>query len=530
MAPVTEALCRSYLDLCWHLDPAAATEMGVTAHDARLGVFDDEAMREHLAALTAIAAAVEDLEVEGVQDEIDRTALLDDIRITILRYGQERPQVHNPGFWLSHVYRALHGLLARRGPVDQALGQAAVDRLAAVPGVLDAAGATLEHPPSVFLDMAADTLPGGRQLIEQVAAVFGARHPDLAPELARAAAGAREALERFERTLTTELRAHPDEHSYAVGEDEFNRRLHLEHALRSSAPELWRYGLHLREELEAEVAALARAIDPGAHWLDVVARARETRPEAGGILEAYAAEIERARRHVAERGLLTLPPGALRVEATPDFLAPLVPPVTYVPPGEAADRTGVLYVSIQDEHRDAHRVHELGATAVREGFPGHHVGLLAALGHPSLVRRHLRTPVTVEGWALYAEGMMHEEEFFTTPEERLLHRVDLLGSAVRVILDVGLHTRGMRPDEAESTLREVLPLDRLGAREAVRRFCAAPTQPMAAAVGRREIRALREAYAARAGDGFRLAAFHDAFLSYGGLPVSLIRWGMGLEE
>jgi len=36
--------------------------------------------------------------------------------------------------------------------------------------------------------------------------------------------------------------------------------------------------------------------------------------------------------------------------------------------------------------------------------------------------------------------------------------------------------------------------------------------------------------AAARGSAFTLRAFHDAVLPYGGLPVTLIRWGLGLGE
>ena len=39
---------------------------------------------------------------------------------------------------------------------------------------------------------------------------------------------------------------------------------------------------------------------------------------------------------------------------------------------------------------------------------------------------------------------------------------------------------------------------------------------------------LRDAYRDREGGAFQLQQFHNELLSYGGLPVSLIRWGMGL--
>ena len=74
---------------------------------------------------------------------------------------------------------------------------------------------------------------------------------------------------------------------------------------------------------------------------------------------------------------------------------------------------------------------------------------------------------------------------------------------------------------------EHLPIERRSAEAEVRRYCAWPTYQLCYAVGRRELLRLREAY--RRGRGRRLRAagrFHDALLGYGGMPVSLARWGM----
>ena len=112
MTPL-DGLLQSYLDLRWHFDPAAASAAGVVSADARLGAFDAHAMREHLAAFRSIAAAIEDVELEELDDEIDRTALLADVRSTIARFEQERPHVRDPGFWIGHVRDAVGSLLAR---------------------------------------------------------------------------------------------------------------------------------------------------------------------------------------------------------------------------------------------------------------------------------------------------------------------------------------------------------------------------------------------------------------------------------
>src|SRR5688500_1780383 len=113
MASVDD-LCRSYLDLKYHFDPAAASSAGLVSHDARLGRFDAETTREHLSALRAVAGAIEELESDDLQAEIDRTALLGEIRSGAFRLEHERPHVRNPAFWLSHVFQGLYAILSRR--------------------------------------------------------------------------------------------------------------------------------------------------------------------------------------------------------------------------------------------------------------------------------------------------------------------------------------------------------------------------------------------------------------------------------
>jgi uncharacterized protein (DUF885 family) len=140
----------------------------------------------------------------------------------------------------------------------------------------------------------------------------------------------------------------------------------------------------------------------------------------------------------------------------------------------------------------------------------------------------LWTPVTVEGWALYCEELMAEEGYFASLEQRLFQRLHLLWRAIRIVLDVGLHTRGMTPVEATDYMVDHLAMDRGRAAAEVSRYCAWPTYQLCYAVGRREILHLRDAYRDREGGSFQLQQFHNEFLSYGGLPVSLIRWGMGL--
>lgn len=529
----TDDLYRSYLDLRWNFDPAAATAVGETREDHRLGSFDVQSMRAHLAAFRALAGAVETLDVEDLQEEIDRTAFLDEIRITVLRYEHEKPHVHNPGFWLHHLFRAFHGLLVRPARPDTSRAEGVLERLRALPVFLHAAQETLKDPPRIFLDTALSMATGGRSLLLAATELAATEAPDFAGELDSACADAESALERFSRALGSELRVHPDDQSFAIGEEQFNRRLHHEHALRFTAPELYRYGLHLVEEVTAQVAELARVIDPAVHWRVVVDRLRESHPLGEEPVDDMRQAMERAHDFVARRGLVTIPDGILEVVPTPSFLEPLIPFAAYEPPPVfSSDRIGRFYVSAragQGESHDPCRL-EIGATALHEGYPGHHVQLLVAQDSPSLVRRLTGTPIMIEGWALYCEEMMAEQGYFEGPAEQLFQRLHLLWRAVRIVVDIGLHTRGLTPEQATDQLVERLGMDRSKAALEVSRYCAWPTYQLCYAVGRRELLRLRADIQARDGGSFSLRSFHDELLTYGGLPVSLIRWGMGLEE
>jgi uncharacterized protein (DUF885 family) len=177
-----------------------------------------------------------------------------------------------------------------------------------------------------------------------------------------------------------------------------------------------------------------------------------------------------------------------------------------------------------------HCRHTIPVLVAHEVYPGHHLQLLTMQGLRSEVRRHLWTPVMVEGWALYCEELMEEAGYYPSEATRLFRLVNLLWRAIRIVLDVGLHTRGMTPAEAVDYMVEHLPIERSNAEAEVRRYCAWPTYQLCYAVGRRELLNLREAFRQRAGPAADLRRFHDDLMQYGGLPVSLARWGMDLPE
>ena len=530
--PDYRELVRSYLDLRWQLDPVAATQAGVHTQDGRLGAFSKPQVKQAVAALKAMAAAFEYCEVATLEDEVDQTAVLNELRMAIARLEREKPHELNPEFHLTHLFDGLFALLLRTDRPAEERGLALAARLADTPRFLKDARATLGRPARVFTDTALAVAEGGRALFDEAIPAFVAGLTAATRDAAGVAlVAARQEMDEFVAFLGGELADRSDA-DFALGRAQFDFRLHYGHALRETAPEVLRYGEALVRDVEAELQRRAESLAPGVPWRELVERLRRTHPARGGLVAAYGGAMERARRFVAERGLATVPDGTLNVLATPSFMEPLIPFAAYDPPGAfAAVRTGWFYVSVPEEARlPEHSTHELALTALHEGYPGHHLQHLVAQAQPSPVRRVVWTPLTVEGWALYCEEMMGEQGFFAGPEEAFFQRLHLLWRAVRVVLDVRLHTGGMTVEQAVRELTGRLGLARASAEAEVRRYCATPGGPLCYAVGRRELLRLRDDCRAHAGASFSLRTFHDAVLSYGGLPVSLMRWGMGLNE
>jgi uncharacterized protein (DUF885 family) len=320
--------------------------------------------------------------------------------------------------------------------------------------------------------------------------------------------------------------------NYAIGRELFDRKLQTWHLLSENADQLYRFGERLRGEAMAELERRAKELRPGSSWRDVVLELRKDRPTREQALSEYAAAMSSAKEFAAKRSLVKVPGAELAVIETPEFLRALVPYAAYQGPGAFdTDQRGLFFVTLPpkgEQWRSDCRA-ELPNTAVHEGYPGHHLQIVTGNSLPRNVRRILSTPATREGWALYCETLMADEGFLEPPQ-RFFQAHHLLWRALRIIIDVSLHTRGMTWQEASKMLQDELGFDARLADAEARRYCAYPTYQLCYAVGRREILQLRDDARKSRGAKFSLSGFHNELLAYGSYPTALARWGMGLSE
>jgi uncharacterized protein (DUF885 family) len=284
------------------------------------------------------------------------------------------------------------------------------------------------------------------------------------------------------------------------------------------------------EQNHADRAAAAREIDPNATEDEVVERVKDDHPATfDEALAGYRDAMQRARRHLIERDLVTVPDDErVEVIATPPFLRGVMPFAAYFEPAKF-DRSPIgIYVVTPDvdDNPGAMREHYVAAisnTSIHEAYPGHHLQLALAMRHPSLTRAQVDAPEFVEGWGMYSEQMMREHGFDDAPAFRVALATDAIWRAARIVLDVRMHRGELTIEEATEFLIQHTGFERPNALAEARRYTYTPTYNLSYLLGKVLLLQLREAEQRRLGDGFSLRAFHDTLLTGGSLPISFHR-------
>ena len=163
------------------------------------------------------------------------------------------------------------------------------------------------------------------------------------------------------------------------------------------------------------------------------------------------------------------------------------------------------------------------ATVHHELIPGHHLqGFMTSRFNPH--RGLFSTPFWGEGWALYWEMILWENDFPRGPEDRLGMLFWRMHRAARIIFSLSFHLERMTPQEAVDFLVDRVGHERANAEAEVRRSFAGDYSPLyqvAYMIGGMQFRALHRELV----ESGRMTdrAFHDAVLQGGRMPVEMAR-------
>ena len=165
-------------------------------------------------------------------------------------------------------------------------------------------------------------------------------------------------------------------------------------------------------------------------------------------------------------------------------------------------------------------------TSVHEVWPGHFLNFLHSNRAPSLFGRVFVGYAFAEGWGHYAEELVWEAGFESGNAETQIGQLsNALLRNCRYLSAIGLHARGMTQEESRELFRNECYQDEGTARQQSARGTYDPAY-LNYTLGKLMIRKLREDWTAERGGRQAWKAFHDAYLSYGGPPIPLVRRAM----
>jgi uncharacterized protein (DUF885 family) len=511
--------------------PIYATYLGIHDADDRLDDASRDAIVQELADSHATLRELVALDPAGLSESV---RLERELAIHNVRRSLFDAEVHR--VWerrstaMDQVGDALFSIFARDfAPLPDRLASL-TSRLEAIPTLLDQHWSRATAPQvRLWQELEIDSGDQIPFLFEEIKAaghgVLGERDQ---LRLDKAAATASAAVVAYVDRVKAGMGSTVDE--WALGSDDYDELVDLRAFDGLDASQILEIGWQQLALNKAARVEDARGIDPSVGESTVVDRVKSNHPATfEEALAGYSDAMNRARAHIVEHDLATLPPGEqISVMPTPEYLRTVIPFAAYFEPPKFDKHPSGIYIVTPSVGNDPNAMREhnwasISNTSVHEAYPGHHLQLSAAVAHPSLVRLLVDAPEFVEGWGMYSEQMMREQGFDAGPEFLLAMHTDAIWRACRIILDVRMHRGELSVDEATAFLVEHTGFEHANAQAEVFRYTYTPTYQLSYLLGKVLLLQLRADQQKKLGASFSLKRFHDTLLGNGSLPISFHR-------
>ena len=186
-------------------------------------------------------------------------------------------------------------------------------------------------------------------------------------------------------------------------------------------------------------------------------------------------------------------------------------------------RPGIFYVPIIDA-TTFNTNSGMESLFLHEAIPGHHYQISLQQEDTVLpkFRRYGGNNAYIEGWALYCESLGKELGLYTDPYQYMGALGDEMHRAIRLVVDVAIHSKGMTREQAIKYMMENEAISEQGATAEIERYMVIPGQALGYKIGALKIKELRNKYEKQLGTKFSLASFHNEILKDGSLPLSIM--------
>ena len=319
---------------------------------------------------------------------------------------------------------------------------------------------------------------------------------------------------------------------FALGPDRFANMLAMTEGVKVSIAELEKVGrADLKRNQDALKAACADYA-PGKTIPECMVQMNADKPE-DGVVAAARRQLPTLKAFLKRKDIVSIPGAeeALVEESPPynrqnaayiDIPGPYekgLPSVYYISPPDPA-----WPKEVQDAYIPGEK--DLLFTSVHEVWPGHFLNFLHSNRSKFLFGKVFVGYAFAEGWAHYTEEMMWEAGLNDGDVETHIGQLsNALLRDCRFLSAIGLHAQGMTVEQSRKMFVEQCYQDEGNARQQAARGTYDPAY-LNYTMGKLMIRKLRDDWTADKGGRKAWKQFHDAFLSYGGPPIPLVRQQM----
>jgi len=549
-----EEIAQRYLAEMLPLTPVQATALGDHRYDSQLDDVsaDGQASRVGLARQLLAQMATLDLSQLSRPHQVDDRLLKSQLEFVIWSAEQLQEWRWNPLIYTDLAGNSIYLLMARDfAPLPERLHSVG-GRLSQLPRLLQQVRESLDpaRVPRIHAETAVKQNTGVLNLIDElVVPQLGTLPEAQQTELKAAIATARTAVAQHQIWLEKKLLplAAGD---FRLGEALYDTKLHF--ALDSS---LTRQEIRARAQSElkrvrGDMYDISRAVlagrsdapplpvmpNPTEQQAAIVAAlelAYEQRPARNQVFETAQHAFEETTQFVKAHDLVTVYDDPIQIIPMPQFARGVALAYCDSPgPLDKGQKTFFAVSPIPDDWSEAqvnsylreYNTRSIYDLTIHEAMPGHYLQLMHANRYDSPLRAVLASGSFIEGWAVYAEGMMVEEGFLN--HDPLMHLIQLkwyLRTVGNAILDQAVHVDGLsREDAMNLMMHDTFQQEREAAAKWVRAQLTAAQLPTYF-VGAQEHSLLRAEAKDAWGKEFTLKRYHDQVLSYGSPPVRYAR-------
>lgn len=519
------------------LDPMLATFWGLPGHDEKLTDYSPEGWADRLALQRKTIRNLAQLEPRGPGDRVAIEVMRERVQaeLDLIESGE----YHR---WLSvmnshHEYiREIFDFMPRQSDMEW---RNVRRRLVEVPVALDRLRAS-------FLYAAGNGQVAARRQALACASqcdVWG--NPDgcfgelvtecTCLDLTAEARGAAEAFIQFGTWLRNDYAALATPHD-PVGAERYRLFARYHNGIDLDLDETYKWGWDELHGIEVRMAALVERILPGASRDECIDRLK-TDPryliEGADNFVAWSQDLIDRTIDDLDGEYFEIAEPLRHCQA---MAAPAGGPDTtyYTAPSEDFSRPGQIW------HPVTGKTHfplwDALSITYHESAPGHHLQLAQMMYQADSLTRFQRLGVSIsghgEGWALYAERLMHELGYLDDPVNELGWLAGQALRAARVVVDIGLHCEMRIPsnerfhpgDRWTSDMAVPFLLERTGQpieflSSEVDRYLGMPGQAISYKVGERVWLEGRDRARRRLGSSFDLKHFHQVVLDMGAMGL-----------